>query len=131
MNWKVVFGLSMYGLAMGILTVFLIPSKVEPLLWLTIFGLSAYTIAKRCSGKYFLHGLLVGLANCVWVTGSHVLLFARYLANHPREAAMMTTMPLPHSPRLMMALVGPVIGLFAVIAAKLAGRRSAPAAPGR
>ena len=139
MNWRLIGQLSLFGLAMGIATVFLIPSNIEPLFWLGIFGISAYLIATRCSGSYFLHGILVGLANCVWVTASHILLFERYIANHAREAAMMTSMPLPNSPRLMMALIGPaiglvsglVLGLFAVVASKLipARARSSVATP--
>jgi hypothetical protein len=134
MNGKLVIQLSLFGLAMGVATVFVIPSTVEPLCWLVIFGICAYIIATRCSGKYFLHGLLVGLVNSVWITASHVLLFDRYIANHPREAAMMTSMPLPTSPRLMMVLTGPVVGvvsglvlgLFAVVASKLVGARTRP-----
>ena len=134
MNWKLVLQLSLFGLAMGMATVFWIPSNIEPLFWLVIILVTAYLIAARCAAKFFLHGLLVGLANSVWVTASHVLLFNQYLANHPREAAMMASMPLPDSPRLMMALVGPVIGLvsglvmgvLAVVAAKLVRRPPSP-----
>jgi hypothetical protein len=134
MNWRLIFQLSLFGLAMGILTVFLISSTVEPLAWLVIFVISAYLIATRTTGRYFLHGVLVGLANSVWVTASHVLLFHRYIASHPREAAMMLTMPLPRHPRVMMLLTGPVIGLvsgvvlglFAVVAAKLVLARRRP-----
>jgi hypothetical protein len=130
MNWKLIFQLSLLGLAMGLATVFFIPSSLEPVLWLVVFVISAYAIATRSSKKYFQHGLLVGIANSVWVTAAHVALFDRYIANHPREAAMMTSMPLPDSPRLMMSLVGPVIGivsglvigLFAVVAARFGGR---------
>jgi hypothetical protein len=126
-NWKVIFQMSLFGLAMGIATVFLIPSSIEPLFWLGIFGITAFFIASRCSGRYFVHGLLVGVANSVWITASHILLFDRYIANHPQEAAMMSSMPLPDSPRLMMALVGPVIGVvsglvigaLAVLAARM------------
>jgi hypothetical protein len=72
------------------------------------------------------------MANSVWVTGAHVLMFDRHIANHPREAAMRTTMPLPESPRLMMVMVGlaigivsgVVIGLLALLAAKLVRPRS-------
>src|SRR5436309_5878845 len=109
MNWRLVFLLSMFGLAMGIGTVFLIPSNLEPLLWLVILVVCALIIAVRSPGKYFLHGLAVGIANSVWITAAHVLLFDRYLANHPKEAAMMSSMPLPG--RLMMACVGPVVGV--------------------
>ena len=131
MNWKLIVQLSFLGLAMGVATVFVIPSATEPLFWLAVFGISAYLIARRTAGRRFLHGVMVGVANSVWVTASHVLLFTQYIANHPQEAAMMSSMPMPDSPRLMMMLVGPVIGvvsgavigLLAVIAARLAGRR--------
>jgi hypothetical protein len=131
MNWKLIVQLSLFGLAMGVATVFLIPSNVEPLFWLVIFVTCAYIIATRAPGRYFLHGLLVSVVNSLWITCAHVLLFHRYVANHPQEAAMMTSMPLPRSPRLMMLLMGPaigvvsgvVLGIFAVIAGKLVARR--------
>ena len=135
MNWKLVLQLSLFGMAMGIATVFVIPSNIEPLFWLAIFVISAYIIATRAPGRYFLHGLLVSMVNSVWITASHVMLFDSYVANHPKEAAMMTSMPLPDSPRLMMALTGPVIGvvsglvlgLFAVGASKLTTSRTSRA----
>lgn len=130
MNWRLIVQLSLFGLAMGVATVFLIPSSVEPFFWLAIFVTSAYIIASSAPGRYFLHGLLVSVVNSIWITGAHVLLFHRYIANHPQEAAMMASMPLPRSPRLMMLLIGPaigvisgvVLGVFAVIASKLVGR---------
>lgn len=111
---------------MGVATVFAIPSKIEPLFWLAIFLISAYFIATRCARRYFLHGLFVSLCNSVWITASHILLFDRYVANHPEEIAMMASTPLAGSPRLMMALMAPVVGvvfgvvlgLFAVVASK-------------
>ncbi len=133
MNWKLILELSLFGLAMGIATVFVIPSTIEPGLWLVIFLFCAWVIAKQCASKHFLHGLLLGLMNCVWITSAHMLLVDHYLANHAREAAMMKTMPMPDSPRLMMAMVGPVaglisgivMGLFAWVASKLKKRTAA------
>lgn len=95
-----------------------------------IFGVCGFLIAVRAPGRFFLHGLLVGIANSVWVTASHIALFDTYIAHHPNEAAMMASMPLPTSPRLMMGLTGPVIGvlsglvlgLIAVVARKLIPR---------
>ena len=126
MNSKLIFQLSLFGLAMGIATAFVIPSNIEPAFWLVIFIVCAYIIAKRLPTKHFIHGLLLGLANSVWITAAHVLLFDRYIAGHAQEAAMMSSMPLPTSPRLMMALVGPVVGIisgvvigvFALVAGK-------------
>ena len=125
MNWKLVALLSLFGLAMGVATVFVIPSNIEPAFWLAIFVTCAVILARRGVDKPFLHGLCVSLANCVWVTGSHVLFYDTYLANHPAEAAMTATMPLPG--RVMMLVMGPVIGvvsgivlgLFSWIASKI------------
>jgi hypothetical protein len=131
MNWKLIVQLSLFGLAMGIATVFAISSTIEPFFWLVIFVITAYLIATRAPGRYLLHGVMVGVGNSVWITGAHILLFDHYIARHPAEAEMMASMPLPDSPRLMMAVMGPVIGvvsglvigIFAVIAAKLVSPR--------
>ncbi len=127
MNWKLILGLSLFGLAMGIATVFWIASHVEPFFWLVIFVVCAWILAKRAPGRYFLHGLMVSIVNSVWITATHVLLFDQYAANHAKEAAMMGSMSM--DPRLLMAISGPligvvsglVLGLFAVIARKIAG----------
>jgi len=60
-----------------------IPSSIEPLFWLVIFVICAYVIAKQAR-KVFLHGLLLGLANSVWITAAHILLFNQYIATHAR-----------------------------------------------
>jgi hypothetical protein len=130
MNWKLIFQLSLFGLAMGVATVFVIPSSIEPLFWLVIFVICAYVIARRCSSRYFLHGLFVSLVNSVWIAAAHIIFFDQYITNHRREAAMMTSMPLPDSPRTMMAVMGPIVGLasgvvlglFAVAARKIMSR---------
>src|SRR5437899_2118984 len=131
MNWKLVLQLSLFGLAMGIGTVFMIPSTVEPFCWLAIFLICAYVIGARAVPHPFLHGLAIGIVNSVWVTGSHVLLFNQYVANHAREMEMMKTMPMADAPRTMMAVTGPVIGVisgivlgvFALIASKVMASR--------
>lgn len=131
MNGKLIFQLSLFGLAMAIGTVFIIPSAIEPLFWLAIFILCAYLIATKAPGRYFVHGFLTSLMNCVWITGTHVLLFDQYIARHADEAQMMAQLNLPISPRMFMALTGPIIGiisglvlgLFSVIAAKLIPKR--------
>ena len=125
MNGKLILQLSLFGLAMGVATVFVISSTAEPVFWLAIFIVCAYVIGKQAGGAYFIHGLLVGLLNSVWVTGAHVLWFDAYMAHHAEEAAMMAGMPL--SPKPMMLVVGPfiglasgcVLGLFALVASKL------------
>jgi hypothetical protein len=124
---KLILTLSLFGLAMGIATVFVIPSNIEPIFWLAIFVVCAFVIAKKAPGKLFLHGFLVSLVNSVWITGAHIALVDSYLPRHPNEVAMMAKMPMPDSPRLMMLMTGPVVGiisglvlgLFSFVAGKL------------
>jgi hypothetical protein len=122
--------LSSFGLVMAIATVYVIPPTLEPIAWLAIFLVCAFAIAKRCSGRFFAHGFLVCLVNSVWMTGARVLLIRDYLAWHADEAAMMLQMPMATSPRLMVLITGPVIGvlsgialgIFAFVASKLVKR---------
>lgn len=135
MNWKLIAQLSVFGLVMSVLTVFVIPSTVEPFFWLVVFVVSSWLIATRCSGSYFVHGVLTGIANSVWMTSAHVLLFRPYVARHPAELASMASMPLANHPRMLMAVMGPVIGvisgivlgLFAAVAHKIVALRTRPA----
>jgi hypothetical protein len=110
MNWKLILQLSLFGLAMGIATVFVIPSTVEPFCWLVIFLFCAFVIARNAPARPFLHGLLVGITNGIWITLAHVLLFEPYIARHPQEAERMRAMASPGSGRLMTAVLGPAIG---------------------
>jgi hypothetical protein len=109
MSWKLVFGLSLFGLAMGIATVFVIPSDIEPFVWLGLLVVCSVLIAKRAPGKYFVHGLCVSLLNSVWITGAHLALFDKYVAGHAREAAMVAKMG--GSLQMMMAVSGLIAGL--------------------
>ena len=113
MNWKLILQLSMFGLVMAFATVFLIPSTIEPVCWLLIFVACAYAIARRAPGSYFLHGLLVGMLNSVWITSTHVLLFDQYVARHQREMEMMAQMPF--GPKTMMLITGPIVGVVSGI----------------
>lgn len=136
-SWRFIFGLSLFGLAMAFATIALVPSNMEPIFWLVIFAISAIVIARARSTGHFVHGLLVGVVNSIWVTSAHIVFFTQYIASHPREAQMAKAMPLSESPRLMMAFTGPVIGvlsgivigLFALVAGKfIRARVPTPAA---
>ncbi len=131
MKWNLIFNLSLFGLAMAFATVYFIPSNLEPFFWLVIFIICAWQIAKKCNSRYFLHGFMVSIFNSVWITAVHILLFNQYIANHASEADMMKKMPMPDSPRLMMLMTGPVIGvisglilgLFAFVASKVVKKK--------
>lgn len=112
MNWKLIFSLSLFGLAMAFATVYFISSNIEPYCWLGIFIVCAYLIAQYAGSRYFWHGLLVSIFNSVWITLVHIVLFDDYIANHKQEAEMMAKMTMSFHPKLMMLLTGPIVGLL-------------------
>jgi len=132
MNWKLIFGLSLFGLAIGVAGVSVLSSTLEPFAWLIAFLISAYLIARFASGWYFVHGLLVALVNSVWVTAAHLLFYATYIAHHPEFVQMIAATPLWNRPRVFMLaqmpvaglISGIVLGLFAFIAGRIFRRRA-------
>jgi hypothetical protein len=108
MSWKLIFGLSFFGLLMGLGTAFVIPPGIEPHLWVGIFLLSALIIAKRAPGQYFLHGLCVSVLNSVWVTAAHVGLYDHYAVLHGRFISMA---PPVGSTQMTVAVAGAVVGI--------------------
>jgi hypothetical protein len=113
MNWKLIFQLSVFGLIMAFATVFLIPEMFEPVFWIVIFIFSAYIIVQRVNNRYFLHGFMVSLVNCVWITIAHIVFYSTYIANHPSVAKMAVEYPfLPTHPRLAILITGPVVGII-------------------
>ncbi len=113
MNWKLIIGLSMFGLAMGLGTCYFIGPKLEPICWLVIFLVCARQVAKYAEDKYFLHGLLISLFNCIWITGIHIMLSADYLARHSDEAHNYAKMNAQMGMTVTQAMLvmGPVIGI--------------------
>src|SRR4051794_34972556 len=132
MNWKLILLLSLFGMAMGLATVSMIPSTIEPIFWLLIFIICAYLIAKYATGKYFQHGFMVSIFNSDWVTAAHAAMFYTYAANHPKFMQMVYGLPpaLAGHPRRLMLLIGPIsgvifgliLGLFSWIAGKIVNR---------
>jgi len=135
-NWTLIVLLSLFGLAMGFATVYWIPINIEWMFWLGIFIVSALLIAKMAPGSYFLHGFMVSIFNCVWITGTHILLYDTYMSGHPDMGKMMAILPMQTYPKIVMlytgqiigVLSGLVLGLFSLLATKLM-RKTVAATP--
>jgi hypothetical protein len=130
-KWKLIFELSFFGFLMALATVFSLDALLEPIAWLIVFLFCAYMIARYTPGRYFLHGFLLSMVNCIWVTSAHVLLYNFYMGNHPEMVSFVLNV-LPNHPRLLTALTGPVfgalsgvvLGLFSLGAAKILQKRA-------
>lgn len=126
MNWKLIFGLSLFGLVMGFGTVFVISPRVEPLCWLVIFIICAFVIARRVPQRAFLHGFLLGIVNSGWVTAAHVVFYNYYLATHAMEsqmiAALQGTRIVASVPMILIGLAGGLVSgvVIGVVAYALA-----------
>jgi hypothetical protein len=140
MNWKLILRMSALGLIMAMGSVFLIPSILESICWLILFLLYAWQIGKYTSSFRFLHGLVLGILNSVWITLIHDLFLERYLARHPREIATIALLHNAHisgSPRALLAgkdiffgvCFGIVIGVFAMVAGLMARPRILESTP--
>jgi hypothetical protein len=111
LNWKLILGLSVFGLVMAVLTVYVIPFNHEFFYWIPAFLLYGFLIAKLAPGKYFLHGFLTSLVNCFWITSIHVIMAKEYIERHPDEMKMMADWPMHDHPRRWMLIMGPAIGI--------------------
>jgi hypothetical protein len=107
MKWALVLQLSMFGLAMAIGTVYVIPPNVEALLWPAIFIACALVIARRAPDKHFTHGFFVGLTNWTWVATAHVVLFGAYAARHAEHLAALQSLPVPE-----VEIIAPIVDVF-------------------
>jgi len=115
MNWKLIAQLTLLGLAMELGSVFFIPTMVEPIVWLTLYVAYAYSIGKHCRLWRFWHGLILGVLNGIWITGTHEVFRARFLERHPEELALIDVYRshgFGWSPRHIMAINGAASGLF-------------------
>jgi hypothetical protein len=132
MNKKLIFILSLFGLFMGFATIYLVPAIFVRLFWLVVFIVFPYFIAKYCSRKYFLNGLLLGLLNAAWITAAHILFLNTFMVNHPHEAELAsniaTLFKIPTGSIMVIILArgaivglvsGLVLGLFAFIVSRI------------
>ena len=93
---------------MAIATISFIPQNFEWILWLFIFGFCAYSIAKHCDSRYFFHGFMLSIINCIYITAFHAAFWDRYYAAH---SDFISGLPQGVSPRAMVAAFGLVAGV--------------------
>ncbi len=133
MNWKLIFGLSFFGLIVVFTVAYFILSTSAPIIACSgIFVIWAYLVAKYAPGKYFWHGFCIILANCVWVVAARILLLSTNALKHSQELDLKNKIEILHGHSrlelIIMGLIGAiasavVLGLFCLVASKVVERK--------
>ena len=83
MKWKTILLLSLFGILMGLNSVFGIIKNVEWVLWLIIAIVSAYVLNKQTKNLLVTHAVITGLFMGILNAIVQSSLFDSYLVNNP------------------------------------------------
>ncbi len=132
MNVKLIFYLSLFGLIFGTGTLFFLPVRFEPIVWILYYFFASYWIAKSTEKRFFLHGFLTCLLCSAWVITIHLLFFSEYSDKHSGEMQFYQEFSILNSPRIMVLIYGTlvalcsslILGLFCIFMQRVIGNRS-------
>jgi hypothetical protein len=133
MNWKLIFSLNLFAVVIGTVSLFGWTGHFEWLIWLVVFVIYAWLIARNAPGRFFLHGFMVSLINGVIIGVIHAVFLRFYLLHNLEIALNLRKLPPNLDLRWLTLFVGPIVGallgiisgLFAWIASKIV-RKSTP-----
>lgn len=111
MHWSMIATLGALGLIMGLLSTQGLTRGIEPYLWIILGLFCSIVVARVGHGRWFLHGLAIGVMWGVLNGAAASVLFPQYAANNPEIMGRISAQPPPISPRIFFLLIGPVIGL--------------------
>ncbi|MFA6541576.1 MAG: hypothetical protein WCT99_08230 [Bacteroidota bacterium] len=110
MKWNIVFLLSLFGIGMGIASLFGLTEKIEIYEWILIALLSAYFLSKQTTHKVFLHGVYSGIAMGILFAVIQISFFGMYLENNPSALPAFRLAIGDFNPQLFVLLLSPVVG---------------------
>ena len=127
MNWKLIFTLNLFAVVIGTVSLFGLTGHFEWVIWLGVFIIYAWLIAKHAPGKFFLHGFMVSLINGIIIGVIHAVFLRFYLLHNLEVFMNLHSLPRNIDLRLFTLCVGPIVGallglisgLFAWIASKI------------
>ena len=110
MKWNIVFLLSLFGVGIGIASLFGFTEGVEFYWWIVVALVTAYILAKQTSHKLFLHGFYSGLGMGICHVFVLFIFFDLYVVHNPSIANGFTSIPGDIEPRTFFLITSPVIG---------------------
>ena len=129
MNLKI-WMLTLFGVLMGLASVFGYTQSNEWLYWLVIAVISGFVIAKVTDRQIFVKSVVVGLFMGIFTGVIQSVLFDKYLENNPQSLDGFKEIPLSFAPQFVVLFTGPFIGivfglfigLIAIIIDKITGK---------
>ncbi len=117
---RIILALSLPGLLLSLLGIFVLSRRAEGALWLALWALTAIFIARRTIEGPLILGFLAGFAQQVWAAAAHQIFFGTFLEHRPDEAAWL----LSSGGRAMeafsgvvtAALSGIIVGILSLVA---------------
>jgi len=113
MNWNLILKLSLFGLLMGILSVFgFIPTGFEFFPWLIIAVISGYLISKHTTKLVITQSVVLGLFMGIIVSVFQAVFFDKLLENNPGSLDGFKEIPMSMEPQYVILFMGPFIGII-------------------
>jgi hypothetical protein len=139
MNWKLIIGLCLLNLIVGLLTILGLLGTGATWIGLLVLLLMALLLGKFAGQKFFMHGFLTGLIGGILGGLLQIALYDTYVANNPQVAEGMDKLreffptfdmrwlTLMFAP-LGAAFNGVILGVLAILGGKIFGPKPQPAA---
>lgn len=116
MNWSLLLKLSAFGGVMAFATINFIPFEFEFVVWLFVYGFCAYAISKSCQDRFFTHGFLLGIINCIFYSAFHLAFFESYTSAHTLLMSQVNTIvPAPANQRPIVLAIGVVMCILGAL----------------
>lgn len=112
MNWRLILMLSLFGPALGVLTVLgMIPRGADRFIWAAVVALCAFLAAKKEPERALQHGALIGFINGASSTLVQALFVDTLTANNPWMVEAMAKQPPGFDFEFFVFMLVPFIGV--------------------
>lgn len=113
MNWNLILKLSLFGLLMGVLSVFgLIPTGFEFFPWLIIAVISGYLMSRHTTKLIMTQSVVLGLFMGILVSVFQAVFFDKLIENNPGSLDGFKEIPTAMEPQYVLLFTGPFIGII-------------------
>lgn len=103
--------LTLFGVAMGLASVYGYTQSYEWVYWLVIALISGAVIARVADRQIFVKSVVVGLFMGIFAGVIQAAMFDTYLANNPRSLDGLKQIPMSLEPQYVLLFTGPFIGI--------------------